>query len=330
MGPNPVRDGVIDAWGDRDGEVVRIDDAALEAVAADVSEESLSLPDWGTAALPSSGSTTPETVVELLLVANTLNFQFDHYDTGATFQTTYADEEWTGAFGLFACFTRALAAGTPVTSGEYLASLDRGDVAALLDGDPAMPMLASRHRILRHVGERLEVLDADRLWDALPGSGPRPAFGEHGVVPWLVETFPGAYNDVRLQGGRVVPFLKKAQLGAALLAGRFGPTSRYGVTGLGELTLFADYVIPAVFRSLDVLEYDPALADRVDAGRVVPEGSAAEFGVRAGTVVAGDDLLARVNDRRTDPVTAVHLDQYLWRQGRTEDLAFHRTPTTSY
>lgn len=330
MGGNPVRSVVTERWDDGDFEGVTIDSGALQALAEEISEASLALPSWDSSALPDGDRTDAETVAELLLVANTLNFQFDQYDTGATFQTTYAGEAWSGAFGLFACFTRALEAGTPVTDGAYLAGLDRADVAALFEGEPSMPMLSSRHRIMCHVGERIEALPGDRLWDAVPGTGPRSATGAEGLVPWLVSSFPMAYNDVRMHRGDAIPFYKKAQLGAALLAGRFGESSAYGVDGLEELTLFADYVIPSVLRSVGVLEYDSAVADRVDAGRVIPEGSAAEVGIRAATVIAGDRLLSRVNDRRDAAVTAVHLDQYLWRRGRDQDLVFHRTPTTSY
>jgi len=331
MDANPVRSAVTDLAAAQGFGPVTVDDRAVTAMATTIADEPLALPAWDTPAIPDPDAVGADTLLDLLVVANALNFQFDHYDTGETFATTYDGDRYTGAFGLFACFTRALEAGTPVTSPDYLATLDRETVAALLAGDPAMPRLPDRHRILRHVGERLQTLPGDGVADALSTTGPiRPFDGGDGLVEFLVRAFPAAYNDVRTVDGHTVPFYKKAQLAAALLAGHFDSTHRYGVADLSSLTLFADYVIPAVLRDVDVLSYTDALADRIDDGRVIPVGSPAEVGIRAATVAAGDRLVAAVNDRRTESVTAVHLDQYLWRSGRLEGSAFHRTPTTSY
>ncbi|MFB6105125.1 MAG: queuosine salvage family protein [Halobacteriaceae archaeon] len=330
MDANPVRRAVTDLASREGFGPVTIDDRAITALATTIAEEPLSLPAWETPAIPDADAVGADTLFDLLVVANALNFQFDHYDTGETFATTYDGDRYTGAFGLLACFTRALAAGTPVTSPSYLANLDREDVAVLLAGEPPMPRLPDRHRILRHVGTRLQALPGDGVYDALQTTGPVPTFDDgDGLVEFLVRAFPAAYNDVRTVDGHTVPFYKKAQLAAALLAGHFGETT-HGVTDLGSLTLFADYVIPAVLRDAGVLTYAEDLADRVDDGRVLPVGSAAEVGIRAATVAAGDRLVEAVTDRRTDTVTAVHLDQYLWRSGRLEGVTFHRTPTTSY
>lgn len=327
MDGNPVR-GAVEAFVNDGGlDVVTIDETAVDALAATLANEEMNVPTWDTLAIPDPAEVGVETVFDVLVIANSLNFQFDHYHTGETFTTTYDGATYTGAYGLFACFTRALAAGTPVTSPAYLATLDRSTVTHLLQGDPPMPRLPDRHRILCHIGTRLQRLDSDSLFEAVPGTPPYPAFdGGDGVVEWLVRTMPAAYNDRRTTAGRTLPFFKKAQLVVALLAGRLGRDHPDGVTGLETLTLFADYVIPAVLRHHDVLSYTSAVADRIDTGRVLPVGSRAEVEVRAATITAGERLLETLDDA----VTPVHLDHYLWGTGRRDELAFHRTPTTSY
>jgi hypothetical protein len=141
----------------------------------------------------------------------------------------------------------------------------------------------------------------------------------------LVEllTVMPAFRDVADYHGLRVPFYKRAQLAAADLAIAFGGRGWGRFTDLGELTLFADNLVPHVLRHDGVLVCREELAGRIDAGEPIPAGSDEEIELRACAVHAVE-LLAAELARAGRPVTAMGLDQLLWNRG--QQPAYRRRP----
>src|SRR3954466_16152831 len=100
-------------------------------------------------------------------------------------------------------------------------------------------------------------------------------------------------------------FWKRAQITANDLA----------LAGLAEfadldrLTIFADNLVPHVLRTDGVLRYAPALAERIDAGELLPPG-AEEREIRACAVHACELIAARLDIPSRD------LDVMLWNRGQ--------------
>lgn len=330
MPTNPVRSAATRAV-DAGLEYVTLDGSAIDGTAAALADAELALPDWRHPALPDEREVGPATVLDYFLVANALNFQFHRWSDDRVYAATVDGNRYTGAFAMWGSVRRALERDIPLTDGAYLASLDAETTTEIFAGDPPMPFLEDRLAVLRHLGERLQATTPGRFHQALPTEEPiRPFDDGSGLVEWLARTFPAGYGDTRALDGRTIPFLKKAQLAVALLAGRFAEHDRYAVAGLDDLTLFADYVIPAILRAEGVLEYDDALAARVDEGEPLPANSRMEVEIRAATVVAGDRLLDRLAREHGRETTAVHLDHALWQRGRGLTLPFHHTATRAY
>jgi hypothetical protein len=330
MSENPVRVAATDLV-QAGLQHVTIDHRAVDRTAARMAEVDIALPEWRHPALPDEETVEPETVLDYLLVGNSLNFQFHRRGDRGVYTRRYDGETVRGAFAMWGSLTQALEAGQPVTDGAFLADLDRETVTELFAGDPEIPYLADRHRVLSHVGATLLDVAEGRFHRAVPTDEPiRPFDDGHGLVEWLAREFPQAYGDSRSLSGRRIPFLKKAQLAVALLAGRFANSDRYDVVGLDDLTLFADYVVPAILREYGVLEYDALLAPRIDEYEPIPENSRMEVEIRAATVVAGDRILETLARDYGIETTPVHLDYALWETGRDLDLALHKTATTAY
>src|SRR5258707_1377184 len=66
------------------------------------------------------------------------------------------------------------------------------------------------------------------------------------------------WRDVARHDGQLVPFLKRAQLAVSDLAHAL-PDDLGRFRDLGELTLFADNLVPHVLRLDGVLRFDPEL-----------------------------------------------------------------------
>ena len=83
-----------------------------------------------------------------------------------------------------------------------------------------------------------------------------------------------------------------------------------------QLTVFADYRLPQLFRSLGILQLGPALRARIDSLAAIPKDSAAEIALRAAVVVVGEGLLQRLREtgsKHADKtnLTAAALDYHL-------------------
>jgi hypothetical protein len=329
--PNRVRESVNRVLDDAPLTHVTIHDDELVALAGRLSDAGFSLPDWRAPVMLDDREYGPETVADFFLVGNTLNFVFDDLTSTETFQTTYDGATYSGAFAMWASLKRAVEDGIDVTDGQVLASLTPTQTRRIFRGDPPIPLLERRREVLVHVGERLTALTDGHFHSVVsPDTTHRLYDGGDGLVEWLTAEFPEAYRDRRRYRGETVYFDKKAQLAAGMLYGRFADTSAYPIADIEQMTIFADYLIPALLRAEGVFAYSSELAAAVDNGDHIPEGDPMEVELRIATIAAGERLLAELNRHRDDQLTAFHLDQALWRTGRDRDLTHHFTETITY
>ena len=190
----------------------------------------------------------------------------------------------------------AFAAGDELADAAHLAAVEARGLASWT-GD--LPMMEERADALRRLGG----LALERFSGNL----------EHLIAPTAAATAAGlagglsSFRDVAAYDDREVPFLKRAQIAAADLAG----------AGLAEfpdleaLTCFADYKLPQALRHLGALEYSDRLARRIDDWRELEAGEAAEVEIRAATVVCVErirDALAGEGRR----LRAFEIDWMLW------------------
>lgn len=194
-------------------------------------------------------------------------------------------------------------------------------------------------RALQH-GVPLELSDIRDLWGDIPGPEERlailneillspklAAFGERaagvaegrepggfttGFAADLADAFPLTFGD---------PVLKKAQLAtSAVWRGAVGR----GLPVWCDLTAFADYEIPNVLRSLDVLTYDPHLAARIGHHEILPQGGPDENALRAASILAIEALA------QAQGVSVADVDYAIWLRRNEPTTPFHLTLTTAY
>jgi hypothetical protein len=193
-------------------------------------------------------------------------------------------------------------------SAAELTDLGPSDLAAVLDQDRGHPLMAQFAASLRDVGAHLEAEHEGRFTTAIDSVA--------GSAPVLAALFAGwgAFADVSIYRECEVPFFKRAQLAAADVA-------RAGVADLHDLarlTAFADNLVPHVLRLDGVLQLDPDLTARIEAGKLLAHGSPEEVELRACAVHAVELLVAaRAAARAGEPaLTAAEVDSALWNRGR--------------
>jgi len=163
-------------------------------------------------------------------------------------------------------------------------------------------------------------------------AGPVEAAG--GCAGRLVEALAEMplYRDVSRYRGFEVPFFKRAQITVSDLAAVFEGRGYGRFDDLERLTMFADNLVPHVLRCERVLVYAPDLADRVDAGELVAQGSLEEVEIRASAVHAVERCVVQCR-RRGVETSARNLDTLLWSRGQRPEVKAHprhRTRSSFY
>jgi hypothetical protein len=187
-------------------------------------------------------------------------------------------------------------------SAQELTAVTQTEMARVLGQDPAHELMELFAASLRNLGQHLLAEhDGSFLGPIEAAAGSATAFVEI-LASWE------CFADSSPYGGREVPFLKRAQIAAADLT-RAGAAA---FTDLDALTMFADNLVPHVLRLDGILEFDPALVERVERGELIVHGSPEEVEMRACAVHAVELIVA------ASPVatTAADIDQRLWLRGQ--------------
>lgn len=208
-----------------------------------------------------------------------------------------------------------------------LAEASEADVQALIGRQHPLPLQAERARLLREVGRGLQQHFAGQAAD-LVAAADRSAVS---LVDSMTATFPG-FRDHCIYRGRQVHLLKRAQIFVADVWGAFQGKGLGEFHDIDQLTMFADYRVPAVLREFGVLQYSQKLAAQIDDKLEIAAGSAAECEIRACTIQAVEQLKAALSDAELGPCS-IQLDWWLWEHGeknRRVHAPHHRTLTIFY
>lgn len=260
-----------------------------------------------------------ETSAAYVLALDSINFGSGYFHLAA--ECGVALEYSAIAGGLKSAFSQGLLE-TPEkwadVSGDKLHgvfSIPKGRHARLdeLTGLFAQHLREAGEIVVREYGGRVS-----NLLEAAGHSAPKLAS--------FVAAWPG-FHDIAPYGGTEVALFKRAQILAADMHLSLG-----GFSGMEELTCFADNMVPHVLRHAGILEYTPALAQRIDAGEMIEAQSTEEVEIRA-LAIHAVELMRAGAQKQGRNVTSVNLDHILWARGYEPELYAlprHRTFTASY
>ena len=265
--------------------------------------------------------------VAYFLVLDTVNFCFWAPEGGSTWEIDFEGGKISGYYALAAALKKAFEEGRPIIGAEDLARLSGDDLRNILGGTGELQMMDQRAANLNELGRFLrDECDGDAC-NLVEAAG-RSAVGLAGMVAEKLSS----YRDVSLYEGDKVFFYKRAQILAADLYGAFQGRGWGALTDIHELTAFADYKLPQVLRHLGILEYAPALADRVDRLEVLAPGCPEEVEIRANTIRAVEGIRQEL-ERLGKDLKAMEIDWLLWNMGqedRFRKMPYHRTLTIFY
>jgi hypothetical protein len=281
--PDEVR--AASAWVAERARAVRIEEGAIAEYAA-------GLPQPGPESDPTPFATDPETAAAFAICMNAINF-------GSGWWPTIRKRPGHSGYGTMAAGVSERFASMGPWAAAELEAMGAAAIADVVGQSPEHPLMGQFAAALRDVGAHVQAEHQGRF------RGPAEAADS---VPALAGAFATwtSFADVSHYDGRIVPFYKRAQLAAADLH-RAGVA---GLPGLDRLTAFADNLVPHVLRVDGILQLDPELTARIEAGDLLEHGSPAEVELRACAVQAVELLAGH------SPLTPAEIDSALWNRGR--------------
>jgi putative queuosine salvage protein len=199
-----------------------------------------------------------------------------------------------------------------------LTTISSSEVAAVFVQDPGHELMELFARSLRDLGRHVADDHRGSFTAVVDGAGHSATALVERLAEWNCFKDVSLYDDLRL------PFLKRAQIAAA-------DVHRAGLAAfadLDRLTMFADNLVPHVLRLDRVLEFEPALVERIERGELIKHGSPEEVEIRACAVHAVELLTSAAPG-----LTAAEVDQELWLRGRGagyKAVPRHRSRCTAY
>ena len=142
-----------------------------------------------------------------------------------------------------------------------------------------------------------------------------------------------SYQDKSKYFGRDIWFLKRAQILIQDMSIAEPKHKLLQFSDINKLTIFADNVIPFVFRVDQLLTFDPWLEARVENEELIGSGSPEEVEIRACAVHLGE-IIAKIIREEFRPISAREIDYLLWMRGqelkKITTLKRHRTRCMYY
>ncbi|XP_056696900.1 uncharacterized protein [Spinacia oleracea] len=189
-----------------------------------------------------------------------------------------------------------------------------------------LPLEDERVRLLHEVGRVLEKNfegKASNLVESCEKSAVK-------LVALVTRHFPG-FRDHTVYKGHQVFLYKRAQIFVADLWGAFKGQGFGEFSDIGSVTIFADYIVPAVLQHFGVLNYSASLASMVESNSEIGSGTEEEVELRACSIHVVEMMKDLIQIKYGKQVSSVELDLWLWSYGiQLPSLAHHRTLSIYY
>ncbi|RVW57440.1 Queuosine salvage protein [Vitis vinifera] len=197
-----------------------------------------------------------------------------------------------------------------VFDSDRLQKITGPQLRELLKWPRPLPLENERVRLLHEVGLELERSFEGKASKLVESCGKSAA----NLVALVTRHFPG-FRDHSVYKGHQVFLYKRAQIFAADLWGAFEGQGYGEFNDISSITIFADYIVPAVLRQLGVLRYSSDLASIIEANREIGSGSEEEVELRACSIYAVEKMRELLSKKSGNQVLSVELDLWLWSFG---------------
>ncbi len=237
----------------------------------------------------------------------------------------YKDKKHDGAWGMILALGRGIEEGAAITNFEYCANISEEDFAHILRASVEIPLFEERWKILQEIG-----LNMIKNYGGKTSNLIKKVNGDaQKLLEIIVQNFL-SFSDTTKYKGKKIYFYKRAQLLVADIFQIFGGKGFGELGNMDKITACADYKLPQILRKLEILEYTPILAERVDSKIEISKNSLEETEIRASTIWAVEFIKEEIK-KRSPQIMSFQINDDLWLMTQNKiDMPYHRTRTTAY
>lgn len=220
---------------------------------------------------------------------------------------------------LVACFGRVLEDKIPISNCRFLENITIDQTKKLFRScnETEIPLLQKRFEFLKQSARILrQKFDGDfnnllrqSNYDAIE------------IAKTIIKYFP-SFRDASFLLGGEIKFYKRAQICAYDLS----LLSNSKIKNIDQLTAFADYKLPQIFRDFEILIYKKNLAEKIDNYVLLKKDSREEIEIRSATIYICDLIAKEIG------VSAIVAENAIWSFSQThkKKKPYHRILTTNY
>lgn len=196
------------------------------------------------------------------------------------------------------------------------------ELEKIFDGNVKIPLLTERVKILKSVSKIvIDKMDSNFYQSIYNLSKDTELFN------FIVENFP-SFKDERTYNEQTIYFYKLAQLLTSDILHLKNYKEQIEVD-YSNLVGCADYKIPQVLRSLEILEYSDELSSVIDNKELLLQNSSYEIEIRANTLKVIDYIYNKLDKK----IARIDINDFIWLKGKKLDKnkkPYHLTKTTTY
>lgn len=258
-------------------------------------------------------------IVNLLLIYDSINFSF----WGNPKWTINNDgKELDGSIALFHCIYNLFKDNKSEEIYSKLESMTLKEFEYILKGNIEIPLLKERYKIVNDIATIVNKKMNGNFYERIKNMK-----SDNEIFEFILENFK-SFEDKRKYKNKTVYFYKLAQLLTSDIIHIIKIKENVSID-CSNLIGCADYKIPQVMESLNILEYDNELLTFITDKNEIKENSEFEVEIRASMIIVIDYIYNKINRS----INRIDINDFIWSKGQDKSRKskpYHLTRTTSY
>ena len=258
-------------------------------------------------------------IVNFLLIYDSIDFSFWG---NPKWTIKVEDKELDGGIALLHCIYNLFKDKDSVEVYKYLENISLEEFKNILKGNVEIPLLEERYHIVTSIAKVVNNKMNGNFYEYI-----KDITTDIELFNIIINNF-NSFNDTREYKGTTIHFYKLAQLLVSDILHVIENKEQIKVD-YSNLLGCADYKIPQVLESLNILEYNEELLEIIENKKEIEENSSYEVEIRASMIIVIDYIYNKIN--RT--IARIDINDFIWSKGQDKTKVYkpyHLTRTTSY
>lgn len=258
-------------------------------------------------------------IINFLLIYDSIDFSF------------WGNPKWTistngkkldGGIALLHCIFNLFNGRDSIDVYQQIEKMTLEEFENVLKGNIDIPLLKERYRIVTDIAKVVNTKMNGNFYDYIKDMNT-----DQEIFKTIISNFNG-FDDTRIYKDKTIYFYKLAQLLTSDILHVIENKEKRDVD-YSNLLGCADYKIPQVMESFEILEYDEELLSLLETKTEIDENSEYEVEIRASMIVVINYIYEKIGRK----IDRIDINDFIWSKGQDKTKkykSYHLTRTTSY